>query len=114
MARTAGIAILILTLAAGPAAADWTRLTTEEIAAALADRDVTYENDAWQRFLPSGRTIYRWGETSWGYWRAEADHYCSQWPPAQPWECYHVEVDGQGGIRFTDDYGNVSTGVFAP
>jgi hypothetical protein len=31
-------------------------------------------------------------------------------PDATEWECYWVEVDGAGGIRFTDAYGNVSTG----
>ena len=106
----AGVAALIPWVALADA---WQTLETAEIAEILTRHDLTYETGAFQRFLPSGRTLYRNGETSWGYWRAEADRYCSQWPPGEDWACYVVEHDGATGLRFIDAWGNISTGVFA-
>ena len=91
---------------------DWFRLDDAGITEILTTHDLIYENDAFQRFLPSGRTLYRYGETSWGYWRAEEGRYCSQWPPGDEWDCYDVEYDGATALRFIDDWGNVSSGVF--
>ncbi|MBO6602812.1 MAG: hypothetical protein JJ938_10090 [Roseicyclus sp.] len=96
--------------AAGPV---WERLDDSGITALLTAHDLVYENGDFQRFLPSGRTLYRAAETSWGYWRAEGGRYCSQWPPGDAWDCYDLHHDGGNAVRFTDDWGNVSTGVFA-
>ena len=109
--------VLGLVLAASPAFAEWQRLDGDGLVAALNGAEVSYDGAAWQRFLPSGRTVYRVGEApsgeaSWGQWRAQEDSYCSRWPPGQHWECYWVEVDGAGGIRFIDAYGNTSAGHF--
>lgn len=113
--RLAGV--LAATLAAHPALGDWQRLDAEGLVEELSGADVDFEGVAWQRFLPSGRTLYRVGEapsgqSNWGDWRADDDSYCSRWRPGGEWECYWVEVDGEGGIRFIDAYGNVSTGHF--
>lgn len=118
------IAIVLTLCLARAAGADhvWDRLGTEDIVAWLSGAEIDFDGAAWQRFLPSGQTIYRVGEapsgsTSQGEWRAEAGNFCSRWPPADTWDCYAVEVDGAGGVRFVDSYGNVSTGrfvVFAP
>lgn len=109
------VAGMTLLLVAGPALADWERLDGDGIRAVLTGAQVDYDGAAWQEFLSSGRTIYRVGEaptgsTSTGEWRAEAGSYCSRWPPRDDWTCYAVEVDGAGGIRFVDAWGNVSTG----
>ena len=108
---------LALSLAAGPASADWQRLGGPALADALGDAEVSYDGVAWQHFLPTGRMVTRASEApagaaSWGEWRVERDSACIRMPPATAWECYWVEVDGAGGIRFIDGYGNVSTGHF--
>jgi hypothetical protein len=101
----------------GPALADWQRLGAGALEGALSGAEVSYDGVAWQHFLPSGRVVTRSGEAplgaaSWGEWRLDRDSYCTRMPPATEWECYWVEIDGQGGIRFIDAYGNVSTGQF--
>ena len=78
---------------------------------------MTYEGIGWQSFLVSGRMIYRGaeapsGSSSPGEWRVQDDSLCSRWQPGGEWECYRVEIDGQGGIRFIDAYGNISAGRF--
>jgi hypothetical protein len=108
---------MVLALAATPALAEWARLGDDGIVAALTGAEVDYDGAAWQAFLPTGRTMYRVGEapegeTSRGDWRVEAGNYCSRWPPSDTWTCYAVEVDGQGGVRFIDSWGNVSAGHF--
>lgn len=80
------------------------------LGAFLVANDLSYETGAVQRFLASGRTLYDFGEPSWGFWRVEAGQYCSQWPPSDDWDCYTVEVDGAGAVRFTDARGNASVG----
>lgn len=80
------------------------------LGAFLVANDLSYETGATQRFLPSGRTLYDFGESSWGFWRVEAGQYCSQWPPGDDWACFTVEIDGAGAVRFTDARGNVSVG----
>ena len=84
----------------------------------LSGAEVTYEGIGWQRFLVSGRMIYRGaeapsGSASPGEWRVEDDSLCSRWQPGGEWECYRVEIDGQGGVRFIDAYGNISAGRFS-
>jgi hypothetical protein len=110
---------LALSLVAGGAVAgpDWRRLDAAALAATLTGAEVAYDGIAWQHFLATGRVLSRSGEapsgeTSWGEWRVERDSYCARMPPDTEWECYWVEVDGQGGVRFIDGYGNVSTGRF--
>jgi hypothetical protein len=44
----------------------------------------------------------------------QGDARCLRWNRAAEWECYAVETDGADGIRFTDDYGNVSEGRLVP
>lgn len=102
--------ILIIWLAwAGTAfAEDWKPLSGDEIGAALTDKTFVYE-DAEQKFFASGRTLYTTVEDSWGYWRVDGDQYCSQWPPGEAWDCYRVEASGDQ-LRWTDDFGNASTG----
>jgi len=107
----------MLMFAAGPAFAEWKALGSDGIAAHLRGAEVVYDEDTWQQFLASGRTLYRVGQppyvdASWGDWRAENDRYCSRWSPGAQWDCYVVEVDGAGGIRFVDEWGNVSAGQF--
>jgi hypothetical protein len=110
-------ALIAVLAAAGPALADWQRLDAAALEATLADAEVSYDGIAWQHFLPSGRMVTRSAEApsgaaSWGEWRIDRDSYCARMPPATEWECYWVEIDGAGGIRFIDGYGNVSTGAF--
>lgn len=111
-------AIALGLLLAAPATAQtseqtWERLDGAAIAAILVEHPLAYESGAWQRFLPSGRTLYTSGEPSWGYWQVENDRYCSRWPPGAGWDCYDVEHDGRDGIRFIDDGGNVTAGVYS-
>jgi hypothetical protein len=108
---------MALALAAGPALAEWQRLDGDGIVETLSGSEVDYNGAAWQEFLPSGRTFYRVeeappGGTRLGDWRAEAGSFCSRWPPRDDWTCYAVEVDGAGGIRFIDTWGNISEGRF--
>jgi len=65
-----------------------------EIATALTARVVQYEDGATQNFFADGRTLYENGGSSWGRWRVEGDHYCSQWPPSAHWACYSLRVEG--------------------
>jgi hypothetical protein len=116
-ARRLTCGVFAVCVASGPALADWQRLDSAALEGLLADAQVSYDGIAWQHFLPSGRMVIRAGEApsgdaSWGEWRVERDSYCARMPPATEWECYWVEVDGAGGIRFIDGYGNVSTGHF--
>ena len=81
------------------------------IAAALTGQALTYDSGARQVFYASGRTLYDGGAPSWGYWRVEGGLYCSQWPPADGWDCYTVS-EIAGGLRFTDARGNAVDGVY--
>jgi hypothetical protein len=108
------IAALALTLFAGPLAAqDWQPVTDDAaLSALLIDHPLVYETGATQVFHATGRTLYAYGEPSWGYWRIAAGRYCSQWPPATDWDCYDVFHDGARGVRFVDDWDNESIGAF--
>ena len=99
---------LVLALMATPAAA-WTPAPGVE--AALAGRTVDYASGAWQRFAPSGATLYDAGEPSWGRWAERDGLYCSEWPPASGWTCYALEVDGRR-VRFVDARGGSTEGLF--
>jgi hypothetical protein len=111
------LAIAVITGAtegrAGEMAPDWQALNSAEIRVALDGRKLVYAG-ASQVFYPSGRTLYDAGSESWGYWRAEDDRYCSQWPPAGAWDCYRLERAGDGlSVRFLDAEGRPFVGVYA-
>ncbi len=104
-------AILISVLAAGPAMAEWRAMDEAEINAALTGVRLSY-GAAWQKFHASGRTLYNAGDDSWGYWEAQGDKYCSQWPPAGGWACYRMERNEEtGALRFIGESGDVTEGV---
>ena len=96
---------------AGTEAEDWQRLDGAVLETALNDITLRYDGSK-QVFYASGRTVYDNGRPSWGYWAARGDQYCSQWPPADGWACYHVErhVDG-AAIRFISETGFVTEGA---
>ena len=107
--RTA-TAAFVLAAAGAAQAQDWTPLDGAGIAEVLTGAEVTYEN-ARQIFYPSGRTLYEFGQPSWGNWRVQGDRYCSQWPPGETWDCYDVEASTEGAlVRFLDPHGNVFQG----
>ncbi|MEL6685473.1 MAG: hypothetical protein AAFN63_06035 [Pseudomonadota bacterium] len=106
-----GLVALLLVPGAG-LAQDWQVMDGAEVAAALTDRTLIYEN-ATQRFYASGRTLYNAGQDSWGYWAVRGDQYCSQWPPGDQWDCYDM-VSLDGVIRFIGADGSTTDGVFAP
>lgn len=109
------IAAMLLVWAAGAVGAqDWQRFEDDAtLRAFLIAHPLVYETGAFQQFNPSGRTLYRTAETSWGYWRVEGGQYCSQWPPSDGWDCYDVSRDGAGAVRFVDAWGNASVGRVA-
>lgn len=92
-------------------AEDWRAMDGAEIAAALTDQTLIYEN-ATQRFYASGRTLYDAGQDSWGYWAVRGDQYCSQWPPGDQWDCYDMAAMDDG-VRFIGADGSVADGTFA-
>lgn len=89
----------------------WRVMTGEEIAVALTDRNLIYDN-ATQSFYESGRTLYNAGQDSWGYWAVRGDQYCSQWPPADGWDCYDMAESG-GMLRFIGPDGATTEGIYA-
>ncbi len=103
------LTLLLLTLTTLPARAEeWAPLDTAGITAALTERTYAYEG-ATQTFYASGRTFYEAGRPSWGYWRAEGDQYCSQWPPGDLWTCYDMTASGDR-IRFVAADGSFTEG----
>ncbi|WP_370402047.1 hypothetical protein [Sulfitobacter sp. JB4-11] len=90
--------VLLLPGAALGEEAVWQKLSGAQITAALTGRALQYDT-AWQDFRASGRTLYHAGRDSWGYWRVEADQYCSMWPPSDLWACYAMERAGDR-LRF--------------
>ena len=91
---------------------DWVPMNGAEIDAALRDRELTYDN-ATQHFYGSTRTRYTSGRDSWGYWRVEADKYCSQWPPADGWACYRMARRADNSaLKFIGDSGAETVGVY--
>jgi hypothetical protein len=95
---------MILALIFWPALAmaeDWRRLDGPAITAALSARSLVYGDGTSQNFFADGRTLYEAGAgASWGKWWAEADRYCSTWPPNSTPSCYGVASMGLD-IRFT-------------
>lgn len=107
------LCVYALVLAGSPVfGAQWVTLDTEGIKSALTSRMLQYEN-AVQTFMPSGKTLYEAGTSSWGNWRADRDQYCSEWPPADGWTCYDLERSGDGRqIRFVDERGGATVGKY--
>lgn len=92
-------------------ASEWVPLLGAEIAATLQDRSVVYDA-ARQVFHASGRTSYDTGQVSWGHWDVRGDQYCSNWPPAAGWACYHMDMDTKAGaVRFVGESGFATVGV---
>lgn len=99
----------LLVLWPGMLAADaWAPLDGAGIAAMLTDRQIVYEN-ATQHFYASGRTLYNTGQDSWGNWVVRGDQYCSQWPPGDMWDCYHVAA-AIDRVRFIAADGSTTDG----
>ncbi len=103
------IALILMVCANTVLADEWIRLLDSDIQPALEGQIVDYD-DAWQEFLPSGRTLYNAGRDSWGHWDVRAGQYCSQWPPAGGWACYDVSQKG-ALIRFAGQSGVATIGV---
>lgn len=104
--------IWALVLLAGPGAAgDWQVLRGEAVRNALAARVLGYAGGETQTFFADGRTLYDASSPSWGRWRVDGDLYCSQWPPADRWDCYGVERNGLD-IRFVAVGGSVTVGRY--
>lgn len=103
----------LLAALAGPAAADWVRLTTDDqIAAALAGRTVIYDAYTRQSFDPAGGTVHVTERMATGRWEARDGRLCTNWPPSAAWRCVTLEMQG-GEIRFISDTGLVSRGAYA-
>jgi hypothetical protein len=103
----------------GPALAEWSSVGAGDLALLLEDRDVRYGDLAWERHESNGILLFRtvegpFGRTSLGQWRLEGNMRCLRWNRAAEWECYRVEIDGAGGIRFIDAWDNVSEGRLVP
>ncbi|MGR3502882.1 hypothetical protein [Pseudaestuariivita sp.] len=112
MRCTPALALSAALLAVPASAEDWQPLDGPAIRDALTERTLRFPT-ATQTFYASGRTLYDAGRPSWGYWRIEADRYCSQWPPRGEWACYAVEAAGDA-VRFVAPDGSLSTGVRVP
>lgn len=105
------LAVLMMTGMAH--AADWERLTSDdEVLAALEGQTVLYES-ARQKFSRDGITLYDAGRPTWGNWRARAGQYCSEWPPAEGWDCYDLYLSTDGAkVRFRSPAGELIEGRY--
>jgi len=105
-------ALIIACFASPAVAGEWVALSGDEISAALTGRTLAYP-DTTQDFRASGRTLYiHKGRESWGYWRVQADQYCSQWPPNDLWACYGLERQGTR-LRFVGQGDDITEAVYA-
>ncbi|MCB2136789.1 MAG: hypothetical protein KDE08_12735 [Rhodobacteraceae bacterium] len=105
----------MLALPAAAAAEVWQTLTGAEVGAALADRELTYEDGARQIFRAGGATTYFVGAgVSEGRWRIGGDEYCSNWPPSAGWSCYALARDTETGrLRFAGAGGKLTIGSYS-
>jgi hypothetical protein len=84
----------------GVIVADQVRLNDDEIVNFLADKQIKGVQDGveWmQSFGPGMHTTYTEVSrplSSDGLWKAENNRYCSQWPPANRWDCYTLTAEG--------------------
>jgi len=79
---------------------DNTHLSTDEIQTLLRERYVkgSFQGRDWVSFFAAdGTTTYaeHSSRPSVGRWKTESSQYCSQWPPASNWDCYHIASDGR-------------------
>lgn len=112
MRQIAPAAAALALSAACAAAQDWRPMGSDEIAARLTEKKLTYEL-GWQEFYASGRTRYRVGNDDWGWWEARDDRYCSLWPPQTEWTCYGMTVSADGTrVQFIGEDGDAIEGVF--
>lgn len=106
---------LSLALLPTPVLADWQAVEGQALMQLLTGHDIDYEGVGWERHEPDGRLLMRLtegeaGTTSLGQWYAPGDMRCLRFSNDAGWDCYFVETDGAGGVRFTDSRGNHSTG----
>ena len=93
-------------------AENWVAMTGPDLESALDDQTLDYDN-AWQKFNASGTTLYNAGRDSWGYWRAQGNQYCSEWPPNAGWDCYDMERDTDSDrVRFIGRNNDIAVGTF--
>lgn len=102
--------LLMVPIGASGQEQPWAAMSGDEIAATLTERTLKYSS-ATQKFYASGKTLYDAGRPSWGYWRAEMDQYCSQWPPSDLWTCYDMEKSDDA-VRFVGAQGDKTEGIF--
>ena len=91
-------ALVLGTLFSESAAATRT-LNSAEIQILLSNKFVEGEQNgsSWVSWFSSdGDTTFSQNRNrpTAGIWKADNDQYCSQWPPAQAWDCYDVLSDG--------------------
>lgn len=90
---------VFLLLFIGAAQASETKLSGAEIAVMLHDVKLSAKDrglSVFQIFQKAGVTLYIVnGQQSQGFWRVEADKYCSQWPPSEHWDCFDVTRNGK-------------------
>ena len=104
-------AMICLSSAQAKADDGWQKVGVGAVEMTLDDTEVSY-GAARQVFYKSGRTLYDAGRPSWGYWRAQAGQYCSEWPPQAGWTCYDLYVSQDGAaVKFVGTNGrDVSVG----
>ncbi|MBS0565105.1 MAG: hypothetical protein JSR87_11720 [Proteobacteria bacterium] len=106
----------ILLALAQPAAAEegWSALTGDAAQQALVGHVLAYPNGATQKFTASGDTSYDSGHLQAGRWQADANGYCSVWPPSDRWTCYRLDRSADGrSLRFTAADGSATIGRYA-
>jgi len=87
------IALIIMVFSCVPAMAQEKELSGEELTKLLPKIIATGKNSR-QTFTKTGATTY-WDNSreTFGRWRVQNNHYCSQWPPSDAWACYRVLTD---------------------
>ncbi len=84
------LSALVIIAPANASASDEQPMNGAQITAALTDVFVVGEKFS-QSFSADGSTLYEeGGNQSPGTWRVTGDQYCSQWPPSEAWDCYHM------------------------
>ncbi len=105
-------ALILLLLPGIVAAEGFQKLAGDEILKALSGKKLDYGEGVTQTFDENMLTQYFSGRPSSGRWAVRGDRYCSVWPPSDYWACYDIEQSGET-IRFVDDAGNTTDGIYA-